>query len=171
MNSRSAEIYNQLVCPTGKVGRLTDLLKNPSRDHEDGWAIHVPPSHNEALDIKQTNRVIDGNNELVWTQGSSFFFKEGDTLYDQPVKDVTWRETLRTLSLCIQVEEGLSAGIIDQEGKRSPGYVKFCILTPNKAQNRLIKRKVVTMTQDEFVDFLHLGTASKDLTIKECADD
>ena len=82
-----------------KNNRSTKLLKNPNSKTQKGWFIYVPPCFNDALDIKKTERV-GRENKLVWTQGSSFFFKRGDTLYDTPEAYRIWSEALKSINYC-----------------------------------------------------------------------
>ena len=117
----------------------------------------VPQFFNDALDIKQTERVKNKKKTLVWTQGSSFSFKIGDTLYDTPNAYRVWSEALKSINLCIQVKTTSSAGSTEGDSGRFPGSVTFTILTPNKDRSKIVERGEHIMTQDDFVRFLISG--------------
>lgn len=140
--------------------RLMDLLKDPSAENVEGWYMCVPPCFNDALDIKQTERKKDKKKTLLWTQGSSFSFKTGDTLYDTPDAYEVWGEALKTMGLCVQVETGTSADPVTDEGGRSAGSVTFSILRPNEDRSKIVERCQHTMSQDDFVRFLILGPSA-----------
>lgn len=142
---------------SNKEIRLTDLLKDPYAETAEGWFMCVPPFFNDALDLKQTERVKKKEKILVWTQGSSFSFGIGDVLYDTPNANKVWSEAIKSLNLCVQVETASSAGPIEGEARRFAGSVTFRILTPNKDRSKLIERGKHTMSQDDFVRFLIAG--------------
>jgi hypothetical protein len=140
-----------------RENRITELLRDPKAKYADGWYMCVPTCFNEALDIKQTERVQNKKKILVWTQGSFFSFKEGDTLYDTPDAYKVWSEALKCISLCIQVKSASSAGPTDGSAGRSPGSVTFSIFTPNSDRSKIIEIGNHTMSQDDFVRFLIAG--------------
>jgi hypothetical protein len=146
-----------------RENRVTELLRDPLANYADGWYMCVPAVFNDALDIKQTERVQNKEKSLVWTQGSSFSFKEGDTLYDTPDAYQIWSEALKSISLCIQVKSASSAGFTDGAAGRSPGSVTFLIFRPNNDRSKIIEIAQHTMSQDDFVRFLIAGP-SDDLT-------
>ena len=85
MNQRSPHILDRIIREKpSRESRLTELLKDPSADSPEGWFMCVPTCFNDALDIKQTQRIESKRKSLVWTQGSTFSFKEGDQLYNTP---------------------------------------------------------------------------------------
>lgn len=144
-----------------RENRLTNLLKEPSTQMEDGWYMCVPPCFNDALDIKQTDRIVDKKKTLVWTQGSSFNFKEGDSIYDTPNAYNVWSEALKFIGLCIKVRAGLSAGSSEGNASRSAGLVAFTVLTPNQDRTGLVEREEHSMSQDEFVRLLICGLSEE----------
>ena len=123
----------------------------------------VPTCFNNALDIKQTPRMKDGKETLVWTQGSEFSFKTGDTIYDTPKAYIEWPDALKHISLCVSVEDATDAIPAKKNPEqnemipRYSGSVRFSILTPNEQQTALIKRGSFQVTQDEFILFLIEG--------------
>ena len=93
MISKALTILDDLIRdkPT-REKRGTDLLKDPAAEATEGWYMCVPPCFNEALDIKRTERVEGKKKNLVWTQGSAFSFKQGDTVYDTADAYKVWAE-------------------------------------------------------------------------------
>lgn len=63
-----------------KNARLLTFLKEPDSSTTD-WAYVISASFNEALDIKLTDRVSEGEKGKVWTQGGNFSFKPGDVVH------------------------------------------------------------------------------------------
>ncbi len=172
MKAKSLTIFEKAIKLTddsGKKGtrkkRLPDLIKPPEDNETSGWHMCVPACFNNALDIKQTPRIKDGTETLVWTQGSEFSFKAGDTIYDTPKAYIEWCEALKHISLCVSVEDAADAipakksadAEQNEEIPRYPGSVGFSILTPNEQQNALIKRGNFQLTQDEFILLLING--------------
>jgi hypothetical protein len=117
----------------------------------------VPSCFNDALDIKQTDRVVNKKKTLVWTQGSSFHFNTGDTIYDTPDAYKVWSEALKTIGVCVQIKTGSSAGPTEGGSGRFAGSVTFAILTPNKNRTKIVERGEHSMSQDDFVRFLISG--------------
>ena len=77
----------------------------------------VPSCFHEALDIKQTVRVIDGKKQLIWTQGSHFSFKQGDIIYDNPeAYQGAWSETINKIGFCVFVKSAIDAGPAEETG-------------------------------------------------------
>lgn len=137
--------------------RVTERLRDPSEKYAAGWYMCVPTCFNDALDIRQTERVENKQKRLVWTQGSSFPFKEGDTLYDTPDAYKVWSEALKSIRLCIQVKSASNAGPTEGSAGRSSGSVTFSIFIPNNARDKIIEIGNRTMSQDDFVRFLIVG--------------
>lgn len=139
--------------------RGVDLLKPYNSDgSSEGWAFCVPPAFNDSLDIRLTSRIIEGKQENVWTQGSSFNFKAGEILYDTPEAYNTWSTALTKITRSIQIEFSSGAGLFDSSSNRSAGMVKFKMFKPDNNKKRLVTvGSTVTMSQDEFVKFLILG--------------
>jgi hypothetical protein len=69
-----------------------------------GWKMAVPEAFKEALDIKLTPRNLDKKQEMLWTQGRLYGFREGDIIHD--VKDAykEWGKALQSLKLSVQVQ-------------------------------------------------------------------
>ncbi len=122
-----------------------------------GWFFCLRPCFCAAIDIKQTPRKINGKIEMIWTQGSWFHFKKGDTLYDSPNAYLPWN--LNNFRLCIDVTSGTPSRPANskQRTERNPDSVIFNVLVPDATKTKLIKHTVKAMTQDDFVRMLILG--------------
>ena len=59
MKQKTLEILDRMTrAGAAKEDRLTELLRDPEADATPGWFMHVPKCFDDALDIKQTTRVI-----------------------------------------------------------------------------------------------------------------
>lgn len=116
---------------------------------------------NDALDIKQTERIQNKKKTTVWTQGSSFSFKAGDVLYDTPDAYRIWSEAIKHIGLCVQVDAASSAGATEGRIGRFSGTVTFSIFTPNEDRSKIVRRGAHTMSQDDFVSLLILGPSAE----------
>lgn len=158
MNNTSTEILQHLVRTRAtREERLTDLLKPPDEDMSGQWFACVPSCFNAALDISQTQRVTNGQKQLVWTQGSAFAFKKGDILYDSKSGYQEWSVALRTMKTCIQIKEAKDASPAHDDTSRNPGFVSFSILEPTRSRDNVVEVSRHDMTQDQFVNFLITG--------------
>ena len=140
-----------------RENRLSELLKDPESDHEESWAMCLPTTFNDALDIKRTERIEKGTKITCWTQGSSFSFNNGDTIYDTPDAYQVFGEAIKHINLCVQIQQATSAKPREGSQGRSSGSVAFTILTPNKERTHLVTRCRHTLSQDDFVRFLIAG--------------
>ncbi len=78
-----------------KTNRLTKLLKDPSVGSPKNWYLYVPSVSNDALDLEQTDCIVDSELVLTWTQENTFSFAAGDALFDSPeIKN--WKSPCRT---------------------------------------------------------------------------
>lgn len=122
-----------------------------------GWFFCLRPCFRAALDIQRTPRKIDKKTEMVWTQGSRFHFKNGDTLYDSPRAYSAWN--LNNFRLCIDVTAGAPAQppVAAESAVRDCGFVAFNILVPDASNTKLMQHAAKTMSQDDFVKMLIVG--------------
>ena len=128
----------------------------------------VPPFFFNAVDIKQTERRIDGVNRLVWTQGTSFSFKLGDSLYNQAYSYCPSFKSRSPNSqkICFQVKSARESVPARINQPRDRGQVTFDILVERKEEDiPFIWRHLTTKTlsQDEFLRMLITGPANEDL--------
>jgi len=158
MHNRTLELLKRLTKKdAGRQIRLRELLKQPDVKYPKEWSFCVPPCFNEALDIQQTERVIDGKKTLCWTQGTFFSFKQGDTLYDTPKAYEVWSDALKHINTGLSVKAATNAGASEDGKSRFTGSVTFTILKPDKQRTKLVKQKERTISQDDFVEFLIIG--------------
>jgi hypothetical protein len=79
-----------------------------------GWQMAVGEYFRDSLDIKslkQTNEavneaandVVGDENVMKWTQGGTFSFSLGDTVYDTPLAYQRWDEALKNIGVAFQV--------------------------------------------------------------------
>lgn len=87
--------------------RINDLLSDFKEGFAKGWGVAVSTCFRDALDIKQTDKVIYGKKNRVWTQGSTFSFSQGDILYDTPQAYERWETALQSISVAYQVLAGV----------------------------------------------------------------
>jgi len=158
MHSSALELLKILTKKNAtRQTRSLDLLKPLQEGDSGGWFMYVPSCFNEALDIRQTERVKDGKKSLCWTQGAFFSFKQGDTIYDTPKAYEHWSKALKHINICVSVKAATDVSLGEDGKSRSPGSVTFIILKPNKQRTKLVEHEQRTMTQDEFVKFLIIG--------------
>lgn len=137
--------------------RLTDILKPAEATYAEGWFMCVGKCFDAPLDIRLTERIVDGKKSRIWTQGSTFSFHEGDTLYDTRDAYQDWAKAMKSISLCVQVTQAIPAGIDAGGSKRYPGSVTIEIFKPNEGRTKLVSYGHYTMSQDSFVHFLISG--------------
>lgn len=158
MNNNSLAILKKITANnTTRQTRSLDLLKPPQEGDSGGWFMYTPSCFNEALDIRQTERVKDGRKSLYWTQGAFFSFKQGDTIYNTPKAYEQWSKALEHINICISVKTATDVSLGEDGKSRFPGSVTFIILKPNKQRTKLVEQEQRTLTQDEFVKFLITG--------------
>ena len=155
---RALNLLNLLRRQTGKEERLTELLRDPDSGATPGWSIHVPTCFNDALDIRQTQRKVDGKAVLTWTQGPNFGFSSGDVLYDRPEAYQQWSEALKHVTVCVQVRAASPKTLDGTGGASTPGIVTFDILKPTPDRKTLESEATHSLPQEAFVRFLITGT-------------
>jgi len=166
---RSIEILKKMTPDKilKKKIRSTELITEFNDGFSTGWAMCLPEAFKEALDIKFTVRIKKGVKEWVWTQGSQFYFKEGDTIYNtKEAYKGLWRESLNRIAVCFQVVKAKPAEPATAPNRRKnipaknrfPGLVEYIELYPDKAKTKLEKSgEIKSVTQDAFIEILILG--------------
>lgn len=141
-----------------------------------GWAFPIVPALAAALDIQLTERVEkcfkeDGKTPLlddrgkqrtertlIWTQGSTFNFCVGYTIYDVPEAwTVKWGDALQHLKVALQVKSSIPAEPATVDTPRNAGAVIYDIYRPNAQKTALEFCETRTATQDDFVEILITG--------------
>ena len=153
--------------------KLETLLSDFPAGFAVGWRLAVPACFRDALDIKWAERRKDGTSVWRWIQGSSFDFKQGDTLYDVPEADGGWGDALRRLGFCIAVTDASPAlpakpaavrPETPEDVPRDAGLVAFDVLEPNDSRTSLVRTGQRTLSQDDFVRFLICGDQGREDT-------
>jgi len=155
---KALETVQQLI--TGHAGRdkrLSTLLRRHDALDTEDWYMCVPAMFNEALDIQRTERIVDGKSKLMWTQGSGFSFKSGDMLYDLSSAYTEWSKALKTINICIQIDNAVDSGPSEGANARFSGTAEFSVYCPNSDRSKIEKRFDYKMTHDDFVRFLIAG--------------
>lgn len=145
---------------TSRERRFTELLRDPDHDAATGWFMCVPRCFNAALDIQSTERVVDKVRRSTWTQGSSFSFSQGDSLYDVPRGEGPWFEALQRINLGVQIKSSLPAQQLET-GERFSGELEIAILIPDQSRSRIQEAARFKISQDDFVAFLISGPKQK----------
>jgi hypothetical protein len=118
----------------------------------------VPKCFNDALDIKKTARVENREEKLIWTQGSTFAFKVGDTIYDnESVYSLPWQEAVHKIHLTIQITEIKGDTTAIDKDAEFLGRIVFQVLVPDVNMTRLDKIGEGSLSHNEFVRFLISG--------------
>lgn len=140
------------------------LFPDEWRDWCAGWAFAVRPEFADALDIKLTERIVKRKKNLVWTQGYSFDFHAGYTIYDiNPYPQEIWQDFLQRVSYAVTVVDARPAEPARAPSKLGPGIsrdsgsVTFDVYAPNDEKTQAIKVATHIVTQDEFVQILIKG--------------
>jgi len=108
---------------------------------------------------------------LEWTQGSTFNFTRGDTLYDSTFAyQGDWNAVLTKFRNCIEVIEASPAvpgrlppkgpAKSDQSRSRYPGKLSFKLYIHNVDEQRISACGIYTVSQDEFIRLLISGKNS-----------
>ncbi len=140
-----------------RQGRLEHCLRDPESDNSSGWFTHVPSRFNDALDIRQTERMENGVKKTVWTQGGNFSFKPGDMIHDTEKGYLVWGEALRHILFSLCVTSALDVSPAQNAAPRTPGFVAFDVYAPNSDRTEAILLKNIRLTQDAFVRLLITG--------------
>lgn len=138
--------------------RSTDLIATFKNGFADGWTMLVPEAFREALDIKMTDRILDGKKEQVWTQGSRYNFRATDLIYSAKPEVYTaerWEEGVKSVNFAVEVLMASPASGGVNGIKRKPGFVRIKVFLP--VGTKLIYSEVIDTNQDEFVRFLKTG--------------
>lgn len=134
--------------------RLTKLMRDPAEPYSHGWYMCVPQCFNDALDIRLTGRIVSKKKVHIWTQGSWFSFKAGDTIYDTEKAYQPWIEALQAIRLCVQVRAASDVSAKEDGSGRFAGQVTFALSTPDPRRTKIEERFQHTMSQDHFIRFL-----------------
>lgn len=124
--------------------------------YSESWYFAVPEAFRPQLDIKKTERVVDGKKEPVWTQGDEYCFAEGHVIYDTRKAYCQWSKALKHIKKIITVLRA-TPNHRDEDNRLIKGQVTFKISTPNKGKTNIEDIGQYTISQHEFVEFLKTG--------------
>lgn len=136
--------------------RVENFLREPEAESSPGWFMHVPRRFNDALDIRETEKLGRG---VAWTQGSNFSFKPGDAIYDSEKGYCVWSEALQHIKGSICVKSAIDASQANKGIPRNPGYVRFELFATHPDRTKVVSLGEYSLTQDEFVKLLITGKA------------
>ena len=128
---KSIEILN-LATSLKEGERSTNLLSDFTEGFAKGWRIAVSTRFLEALDIKKTDKVEGSKKTLIWTQGSTFSFSQGDIIYDTLKAYERWEIALQSIGIAYQI----LAGVPSQPRKEVVFFRKNTSFTGSLKGNR-----------------------------------
>jgi hypothetical protein len=107
------------------------IIANFVEGYASGWAFAVHDSFREALDIRLSNKKISNYEIKVWTQGSSFRFKIGDTLYNHRLAYDNFAEFLQGVNpIALQVQNATDSGYLPRDRYRIIGeHISYTVET------------------------------------------
>jgi hypothetical protein len=143
-----------------KKTRSLALIASFCNGFADGWYFCIPSFFREALDIKQTIRIIEGKKSLEWTQGASFNFSLGDTLYNHSYcycKDFEECPPIGHPHICLSVETAFPSVPLPKGKGRNCGIVNFKILVKGSRNVSWQYAGFESLSQDNFIKYLIEG--------------
>ena len=139
-----------------RQNRSLDLIADFIDGYAKGWHFAVGECFRDQLDIKFTDRVINGKKTKRWTQGPYFCFVEGQVIYDTPKAYLQWSEALKQIKLRCLVLRAVP-NRLDSKENLINGAVVFKLSKPNKNKDGLETIGQYDLTQNDFVGFLKTG--------------
>jgi len=95
--SRGLHILQRVIALRDNDPRMEDILADFPRGFAHGWDMAVGTCFRDALDLKLTDKMSGGRKSQIWTQGGTFSFSQGDTLYDTPKAYERWDQALQSI--------------------------------------------------------------------------
>ena len=136
--------------------RSLNLITDFIDGYAEGWYFAVGECFKDQLDIKYTDRVVNGKKTKRWTQGPYFCFAEGQVIYNTPNGYLQWSEALKRIKLHCFVIRAVP-NRLDSKGNLINGAVVFKLSKPNKNKDGLETIGQHNLTQNDFVEFLKTG--------------
>jgi hypothetical protein len=139
-----------------KIFRSRKLVADFQDGFALGWKMAVGEWFRPALDISLDWRGKKEARYQVWTQGQMYRFTEGDVVYDCRLAYLApWFSALQRIKIAVQV---VAASPCVFEGKSlGTGFVRAQVYIPGPGRETLVKDRVITCDQHEFVRFLKTG--------------
>lgn len=178
---------SELKFSVGRDERDLILIANFVDGYSSDFFFKLPTSYRDALDIKLTPRMIHGKTINTYSQGKNFSFKQGDVIHDsKEAYTMDWGEALEYIKYSLQVidsrdattdisesyeikntqvkylkvgesEKSIEKDIVITKYSYDSGYVKFRLLQPNSAKEKLVEKSIYECSQENFVLFLQSG--------------
>ena len=136
--------------------RSTDLIVNFVDGFAEGWCFAVGDFFKNELDIKYTQRLVNGKKVMQWTQGPYYAFAEGHIIYDTPKAYLAWNQALEHINLICEVVRA-EPNIFDENNVFRNGTVMFNLSKPNASKTDIEDIGAYHLSQDDFVEFLKSG--------------
>lgn len=134
--------------------RSEQLIAAFENGYAKDWAFALKEAFRDQIDIRKTDRIVDGKTESVWTQGTAYCFDVGHIIYDTPkAYDQDWITALQHINIACKVKKATQAGVT----KEDKGMVLFETFKPDAKRKKLVHTGLYRTDQVQFVSFLQSG--------------
>ncbi len=137
--------------------RSERLIADFSNGFAENWFMAIGEHFRSDLDIKKTNRKKGSETVKVWTQGTSYNFKEGQVFYDTPKGYSIWSEALKKIRFSCQILKSETKINATKHKVAHDGFVEFTLYKTNSKKINIVEIDKHRMTQNDFVIFLKTG--------------
>lgn len=156
-NTHPLDVLLELKLSRKREVRSTSrFLKDPEAEQATDWYFPLPKAFNKALDIRKTDRVIDGHKVKVWSQGSYFTFDVGDMILSGCKPDI-WSKSFTKEVICIQVVDALYSMPATDTDSRYSGEVTLKIFRPDDIAGKSRYCGMAVISQDALIEYLITG--------------
>lgn len=133
--------------------RMEQLLADFENGFAKGWRMAVGTCFRDALDIKETDKIVSDKRATIWTQGSAFSFSRSDTVYDTPKAYLQWDIALKNTHIGYHVLQSTPS-----RPRKEIIYLKrITSFTGSLGKGNLKRRKqVLQVFKDTFSDWVNL---------------
>ena len=161
----SLQILSSAIALLDKDPRMETPLADFSTDYAKGWHMAVGTYFRDALEIKQTPKVTEESKTVIWTQGGTFSFSQGDILYDTPLAYQQWDAALQHIQTAYQVLENTASRPEKQQVyfRKNPSYTGS--LAGERNRGNISRREaILKVTPTEWTEEDKLGALVKSST-------
>ena len=165
LRKESLQILSSAIALLDKDPRMEKLLADFSNDYAKGWDMAVGTYFRDALDIKQTPKVTEESKTVIWTQGGTFAFCQGDILYDTPLAYQEWGSAMKHIGKSYQVTEAIAARPEKQQVfyKKAPAF-DGSLKGARARANTSRREAIVNATPTDWIEVENLTARVKDAT-------
>ena len=165
LRKESLQILSSAIALLDKDPRMENLLADFSTGYAKGWHMAVGTYFRDALDIKQTPKVTEDRKTVIWTQGGTFAFCQGDILYDTPLAYQQWDAALQRIQGAYQVLESIPTRPEKHHVyyKKNPNFTGSLAGERNRA-NISRREAILKVTPTEWTEEEKLGALVKSAT-------